>query len=172
LLLQPSLLLFLVVSVFAIVPVGKLSFDIDPKSLEPHPSDAGDSMREIMSRLNSSGLDSLWAIVQAPDAEAFSATWKKADEAWQKLTVDGAPPGTTPLFTSVSTPAGLATSPARMKANAAKLAAGLDFAASKAARALFGEGFVDHYVRTRDWEVREYDKAVTDWELARYFEVI
>lgn len=45
-------------------------------------------------------------------------------------------------------------------------------AASKAARALFGEAFVDHYVRTRDWEVREYDKAVTDWELSRYFEVI
>jgi glutamine synthetase len=45
-------------------------------------------------------------------------------------------------------------------------------AESKAARALFGEAFVDHYVRTRDWEVREYDKAVTDWELARYFEVI
>ncbi|HEY6079919.1 MAG TPA: glutamine synthetase family protein [Polyangiaceae bacterium] len=46
------------------------------------------------------------------------------------------------------------------------------FAASKPARALFGEGFVDHYARTREWEVREYDKAVTDWELARYFEVI
>ena len=45
-------------------------------------------------------------------------------------------------------------------------------AQSKAARALFGEAFVDHYVRTRDWEVREYDKAVTDWELSRYFEVI
>jgi len=43
---------------------------------------------------------------------------------------------------------------------------------SKAARALFGEQFVDHYVRTRDWEAREYDKAVTDWELSRYFEVI
>jgi glutamine synthetase len=43
---------------------------------------------------------------------------------------------------------------------------------SKAARALFGEPFVDHYVRTREWEVREYDKAVTDWELSRYFEVI
>jgi glutamine synthetase len=46
------------------------------------------------------------------------------------------------------------------------------FSASKAARALFGEAFVDHYARTRAWEVREYDKAVTDWELARYFEVI
>jgi glutamine synthetase len=46
------------------------------------------------------------------------------------------------------------------------------FSGSKAARALFGETFVDHYARTRAWEVREYDKAVTDWELARYFEVI
>ena len=50
--------------------------------------------------------------------------------------------------------------------------ANLRLAGSKAARALLGEAFVDHYVRTRDWEVREYDKAVTDWELARYFEVI
>jgi glutamine synthetase len=45
-------------------------------------------------------------------------------------------------------------------------------AASEASRALFGSEFVDHYVRTRDWEVRAYERAVTDWELARYFEVI
>jgi glutamine synthetase len=45
-------------------------------------------------------------------------------------------------------------------------------AASEPAKALFGAEFVDHYVRTRDWEVRCYDKAVTDWELARYFEII
>jgi glutamine synthetase len=32
--------------------------------------------------------------------------------------------------------------------------------------------FVDHYVRTRDWEVRQYERAVTDWELERYFESI
>ncbi len=32
--------------------------------------------------------------------------------------------------------------------------------------------FVDHYVRTRDWEVRQYEKAVTEWELRRYFEGI
>lgn len=45
-------------------------------------------------------------------------------------------------------------------------------AKSKAARALFGAEFVDHYVRTRDWEVRTFERAVTDWELERYFEVI
>ena len=33
-------------------------------------------------------------------------------------------------------------------------------------------GFVDHYVRTRDWEVRQHERAVTEWELKRYFEAI
>jgi glutamine synthetase len=40
------------------------------------------------------------------------------------------------------------------------------------ARAVLGEPFVDHYVRTREWEVRQYAKAVSDWELKRYFEGI
>jgi len=44
--------------------------------------------------------------------------------------------------------------------------------ASATARALFGEAFVDHYVRTREWEIRQYERAVTDWELERYFEGI
>lgn len=44
--------------------------------------------------------------------------------------------------------------------------------ASSAARALFGDAFVDHYAATREWEEREFRKAVTDWELARYFEII
>jgi glutamine synthetase len=32
--------------------------------------------------------------------------------------------------------------------------------------------FIDHYVRTRDWEARQYEKAVTEWELRRYFEAL
>ncbi len=43
---------------------------------------------------------------------------------------------------------------------------------SKGARAILGEAFVDHYVRTREWEVRQYERVVTDWELRRYFESI
>ncbi len=43
---------------------------------------------------------------------------------------------------------------------------------SSAAREVLGADFVDHYVRTRDWEVRAYEAAVTDWELKRYFEII
>jgi glutamine synthetase len=46
------------------------------------------------------------------------------------------------------------------------------FAASSVARELFGEPFVDHFAATRDWEDRQARKSVTDWDLARYFEVI
>jgi glutamine synthetase len=45
-------------------------------------------------------------------------------------------------------------------------------AASKPARELFGDEFVEHYAATRQWEEREFRKAITDWELARYFEII
>ncbi len=44
--------------------------------------------------------------------------------------------------------------------------------ASKEARELFGKEFVEHYITTREWEVREYEKAITDWQLKRYFEII
>jgi len=43
---------------------------------------------------------------------------------------------------------------------------------SSAARELLGEEFVDHYLRTRRWEVRQHLRAVTDWERERYFEII
>jgi glutamine synthetase len=43
---------------------------------------------------------------------------------------------------------------------------------SRAARDWFGDAFVDHFAATREWEEREARKAVTDWQLARYFEII
>lgn len=43
---------------------------------------------------------------------------------------------------------------------------------SEAAREILGEEFVDHYIRTRDWECREYRRAVSEWELRRYFEAV
>ena len=47
-----------------------------------------------------------------------------------------------------------------------------DLAASAEARELFGEEFVDHFIASRDWEVREHERHVTDWQLQRYFEII
>jgi glutamine synthetase len=46
------------------------------------------------------------------------------------------------------------------------------FRASDMARSEFGNTFVDHYATTRDWEDQENRKAVSDWDLARYFEII
>lgn len=43
---------------------------------------------------------------------------------------------------------------------------------SSLARELFGEVFTDHFVRTREWEWRQFGRVVTDWELKRYFEII
>ena len=43
---------------------------------------------------------------------------------------------------------------------------------SAMAREYFGEAFVAHFAATREWEEREYRKHISDWELARYFEII
>ncbi len=37
-------------------------------------------------------------------------------------------------------------------------------------RAALGDGVVDHYVRAANWEIEEFNRVVTDWELARGFE--
>ncbi|KAK2466703.1 hypothetical protein APHAL10511_000961 [Amanita phalloides] len=39
------------------------------------------------------------------------------------------------------------------------------------AREVFGNKFVDHYAGTREQEVAIWNKTVTDWEIARYFEL-
>jgi glutamine synthetase len=43
---------------------------------------------------------------------------------------------------------------------------------SKPARDLFGDAFVEHYAQSREWEDREFRRAITDWEMQRYFEII
>lgn len=40
------------------------------------------------------------------------------------------------------------------------------------ARDVFGDAFVDHFAASREWEEREFRKAITDWEMQRYFEII
>jgi glutamine synthetase len=43
---------------------------------------------------------------------------------------------------------------------------------SEVAREYLGNDFVDHFVATRRWEIKEYEKAVTNWERRRYLELI
>ena len=65
----------------------------------------------------------------------------------------------------------------KRSANAAPLPrtlrdAALRLSKSDEAKQILGAAFVDHYVRTREWEVRQFDRVVTEWELKRYFESI
>ena len=46
------------------------------------------------------------------------------------------------------------------------------FRQSSVAREIFGDTFVDHYAITREWEVKEYQHHISNWELDRYFEII
>jgi glutamine synthetase len=46
------------------------------------------------------------------------------------------------------------------------------FEQSEVAREFLGADFVEHFAATRKWEVHEYEKAVTNWDRRRYFELI
>jgi glutamine synthetase len=46
------------------------------------------------------------------------------------------------------------------------------FRKSDIARDWLGDTFVDHFAATREWEWRQWQDAVTDWEMKRYFEII
>ena len=46
------------------------------------------------------------------------------------------------------------------------------FRQSEVARDWLGDAFVDHFAATREWEWRQWQDGVTDWELKRYFEII
>ncbi len=46
------------------------------------------------------------------------------------------------------------------------------FRGSEMARRWLGAEFVDHFAATREWETRQFERAITDWELKRYFEII
>jgi glutamine synthetase len=37
-------------------------------------------------------------------------------------------------------------------------------------REAMGDEVIDHYTRCAEWEQEEFDRAVTDWEIARGFE--
>jgi glutamine synthetase len=46
------------------------------------------------------------------------------------------------------------------------------FESSEVAKEFLGAEFVAHFATTRRWEVKEYEKAVTNWDRRRYIELI
>jgi glutamine synthetase len=43
---------------------------------------------------------------------------------------------------------------------------------SEIAKELFGDDFVKHFLKTREWECKQIDDKDPNWELKRYFEII
>ena len=60
---------------------------------------------------------------------------------------------------SLALPGSLAEASARLRSSAL-------------ARRVFGDGFVEHHATTREAEERAFRRSVSDWDLARYFELI
>ncbi len=44
------------------------------------------------------------------------------------------------------------------------------FTGSRMLREAMGDAVIDHYTRAAEWELEEFDRVVTDWEIARGFE--
>ena len=41
---------------------------------------------------------------------------------------------------------------------------------SKLLKEIFSEDVLDHYIHAAEWEQKDYDGSVNDWQLRRYFE--
>ncbi len=52
------------------------------------------------------------------------------------------------------------------------LEATLQMQNSNLPKTLLGEQFIAHFIQTRLWECQQHEKAVSDWEINRYFEII
>ena len=64
------------------------------------------------------------------------------------------------------------TFPDSMKLPATLWDAAQRFKTSPVTRDMFGDAFVEHFAATREWEEREFRMHISDWEMARYFEII
>ncbi len=119
----------------AFLPIGYLHFDVDPKSLEPEQSKAGDALKAIKSKIAAAEIEPILLIVNAPDAETASSRWAALDGHWKNLVERG-------VIRSFSTPSAFAVSKKQQKQNAARLEiASLDSAEKALARTLDRHGF-------------------------------
>jgi predicted exporter len=119
----------------AFLPIGYLHFDVDPKSLEPEKSNAGDALRAIKSKIPAAEIEPILVIVDAPDAETASSRWAALGRHWNNLVERG-------VIRSFTTPSAFAVSEKRQLQNASRLdAATLDAAEVAFAQTLEDQGF-------------------------------
>src|SRR6185312_3046993 len=111
-------------AVFAFLPIGRVQFDANPKSLEPKDSRAGIALRTIQSKMPIAA-EPVIVLLRSTNAEQFHDGWTKLQASWTNLVAEK-------KIRSAASPAALAISPARLSANAARLQS-IDFAASRTA---------------------------------------
>jgi len=111
-------------ALLAFLPIGRLQFDANPKSLEPKDSRAGIALRTIQAKMPLAA-EPVIVLLKSANQEQFHDGWTKLQAAWTQIVADK-------KIHSAASPAALAVSPARLVANAARLRT-IDFAASRAA---------------------------------------
>ncbi len=128
-----STVLLFALTAFSLTKNGRVHFEANPKSLEPRHSLAGEAMRTIMAKMPSLG-EPLIVLVQTDDPNTFHDQWLQLNEAWSKLVANH-------QITSAVTPAAFSLSPARARANAARLSLPqIEAARETLARTLASEG--------------------------------
>ena len=76
--------LLAVCAVFAVLPIGRVDFDSNPKTLEPKDSQAGIALRTIQGKMPIAA-EPVIVLLQSPDAESFHAGWTKLQTLWTRL---------------------------------------------------------------------------------------
>lgn len=112
-----TLVLLILLNLYAFLPVGKVQFQADPKSLEPANSKAGNALRTITNGMRKPGepaIEPVLAIVRASTEEDFHEQWQRVCDRWTAAVERGE-------IKRISCPAAFALSPARVAANLAAL---------------------------------------------------
>jgi predicted RND superfamily exporter protein len=130
----PMVVLLVVFSLFAVLPIRSLHFDTSPRSLEPKQSDAAKALKAITDNIPAIG-EPIAVIVEASSAQQAHDYWRQLSSHLQELVERG-------TLRGFSSPAAFFISPAQVAVNQRTLAA-FDLAASKAAfiQALNESGF-------------------------------
>jgi predicted RND superfamily exporter protein len=119
------------------LPVKKLVFHADPKSLQPADSMAWRALRIITGKMTVGGVEPVMVLVDAKDSDEFQAHWSKLQAHWMKEFEAG-------NLKNVSSPAPFVMSQSLQKENIAKLS-GVDFEAARSAlkKIMADEGFTE-----------------------------
>ena len=87
--LSSTALLLAGLSILAIAPVGKLSIESNPRTLEPHDSRAGFALRKIQEKMPGARIEPVLVIVESNDAQEFHDRWELLQKHWSGLVEHG-----------------------------------------------------------------------------------